>query len=727
MNNPQFSIPNFLKFRLMAILPLLPMLALAHGLINEPPPFLSFLLLFFGLFLLPGGLLLRYTSGVGPIGILEAVPLAFALGLSVFAVEGIFAFLLGLSYGNLCVLSAVVSTGLACLPKVATVRLRPFWRPEWGILLISLGIAALAFYLGGYNPTGNDPWYHIAKIRRMAGIGQAIETDVLFLGSGVSPSYGYNIWHLALAVMTDLSNADAFAAWFFMIPLLAFLQVPAYYAFARELFDERSLGFCAAFLFVVFILLDAMAMSWIASPVPFMVAHHLLFFPAMTFALRSTKERGPILPIAAGFVGGSAFMVHAFTPFYLLIAVCGFALMIFIFRKNRGVEIRSLLMAGLCTAAFAVPFGLVRSKTFMPVGTYYLHVEANKALWLTDHVYVVHPRYMRRMPVRIAGFLLFPLVLGAIKRRRWALYCASGMVLPPLVMFNPLLVPLIAEFASLTFVSRLLVLFPAVEVCTGVFCCSIVPMTLAWWRRAPRGRWLALIGITALLAVTWSGAEKTYAWLLANKDMATSVIGWGSGLLVASGVALVAFAAARREQSWPPWNPIRLPPAPRLAMGLTVALTALAFTIVLPPMVRNYRNPKHHLHFQQGSSPGGVFGFLKSLPGPAVILADDTTSSKIPALTGHYIVATAYSHDPIRDWTARKKTRDGFLSGDGDWDQAISRLRSFDVGYVLAEESKITTRAMRRLDGNPMDLIRCYREGGYIVWKVQPSISSRNI
>ena len=698
----------------LTLLALLPLLALAHGITGDVPPFLALLLAFLALFLTPGWLLLRRLPALGPLGLVEALPIAFALGLALFAAEATLAFALGLSYAHLCDLSAGVSLGLACWPVPAAARLRRTWRREWLILLAGVSLALLACHLGGYHPSGSDTWYHIAKLRRMAGMERIAETDVLFRGTPVSPSYGYNAWHLATAALARLSSADAFAAWFCVIPLLVVLQVAAYYAFARALFENDALAFCAAFVFVVFLLLDAQGMSWAAAPVPFFVAYHLLFFPALTLALRAMGDRGPGLRLAAGFVGGSAFAVHAFAPFYVLFAVGGLALMTSIFRRMEDRAVRSLLLVCLCTAAFALPYGLFRSSAYRPVGTYYLAAEADKVLRLTEDLYAVHPRYLRRMPVRIAGFLLFPLALAALKRRRWALYAASGMALPPLIMFNPLLVPPIAERASLTFVSRMLVLFPAVEICAATAFCTILPAAVAWWKRSPRRRWGALLGVAALALLLGAGASWVPEWAKMHRGMATAGFAWGAGLLIAAAVILTARAAASR--GWPRGNPFRHPPAPGLSMGLSVALTALVCAVALPPLVRDYTDPQRHLTFGQAVRPGGAMGFLKALPGPAVILADASLSPKIPALTGHYVVATAYSHDPVPDWAERQALTRAVLSAEGPWEEAVAGLRRYGVSYVLAVAGNLPEGP--RLDAHPEILRRCYEGEGVIIWRL---------
>lgn len=710
------SLTHHLERPLLTLLALLPLLALAHGFVRDVPPFLTLPLAFAALLLLPGWLLLRRLPALGAVGPVEALPLAFALGLSVFAAEGTLAFLLGLSCARLCDLSAVVSLGLACWPVAGTVRLRKTWRWEWLILLAGVGLALLAFHLGGYQPSGNDTWYHIAKLRRMAGMERIAETDVMFQGTPASPSYGYNIWHLATATLARLSAADAFAAWFYLIPLLVVLQVAAYYAFVRALFGDDALAFCAAFVFIVFILLDAQGMSWAAAPVPFPVAYHLLFFPALTLALRALDDRGPGLRVASGFIGGAAFAVHAFAPFYVLFAAGGLALMTRIFRRGEDRAVRSLLLVCLWVALFALPYGLIRSRAYSPVGTYYLSAEADKVLRLTEDLYAVHPRYLRRMPVRIAGFLLFPLALAAVKRRRWALYAASGMALPPLVMFNPWLVPAIAQRASLTFVSRMLVLFPAVEVCAATAFCTLLPILAARWRRSRRGRWKALLGVSALASLAWAGGPVARAWLEGHREVATAGIAGGIALLMVIAVVATAWSALNRGERWPRWNPFPHPPIPGLAMGLSVALAALACAIFLPPLVRDYTDPQHYLTFGQAVRPGGAMGFLKASPGPAVVLADAALSPKIPALTGHYVVATAYSHDPVSDWAERQALTRAVLSAEGPWEEAVAGLRRYGVGYVVA--TRDPEQAVSRLDAHPEMFRRCYEGEGLIIWKV---------
>jgi hypothetical protein len=200
--------------------------------------------------------------------------------------------------------------------------------------------------------------------------------------------------------------------------------------------------------------------------------------------------------------------------------------------------------------------------------------------------------------------------------------------------------------------------------------------------------------------------------------MLTTGIAYGVSLLIIVAAVATARAAISRGERWPPWNPFRHPPAPRLSMGLTAALTALICLAALPPLVREYENPKDFLTFGQATRPGGLMGFLKALPGPAVILAGEALSPKLPALTGHYVVATAYSHDPVPDWPARQALVRAALSEEGAWEEIAPGLRGYGVGYVVAESGEVPVKALRRLDAHPEMMNRCYEGEGCIVWRV---------
>jgi hypothetical protein len=153
-------------------------------------------------------------------------------------------------------------------------------------------------------------------------------------------------------------------------------------------------------------------------------------------------------------------------------------------------------------------------------------------------------------------------------------------------------------------------------------------------------------------------------------------------------------------------------------MGLSVALAALVCAVALPPLVRDYTDPQRYLTFGQAVRPGGAMGFLKALPGPAVILADASVSPKIPALTGHYVVSTAYSHDPVPDWAERQALTRAVLSAEGPWEEAAAGLRRYGVGYVLAAAGNTSEQATPRLDAHPETLRRCYEGEGLIIWRL---------
>jgi hypothetical protein len=260
----------------------------------------------------------------------------------------------------------------------------------------------------------------------------------------------------------------------------------------------------------------------------------------------------------------------------------------------------------------------------------------------------------------------------------------------------------------------MLVLFPAVEVCAATASGALLPALLTWWRRSHRRRWPASLGGVALALLLVAGASQAPEWTKMHRGTVTAGLAWGAGLLIAAAVLLTARAAASRGERWPRWNPFRHPPAP----GLSVALAALVCAVALPPLVRDYTDPQRHLTFGQAVRPGGAMGFLKALPGPAVILADASVSPKIPALTGHYVVAAPYSHDPVPDWAERQALTRAVLSAEGPWEEAAAGLRRSGVSYILASAGHISEQAALRLDARPERFRRCYEGEGIIIWRL---------
>jgi hypothetical protein len=110
-------------------------------------------------------------------------------------------------------------------------------------------------------------------------------------------------------------------------------------------------------------------------------------------------------------------------------------------------------------------------------------------------------------------------------------------------------------------------------------------------------------------------------------------------------------------------------------------------------------------------------GFLKAAPGPSVVLADESLSSRIPALTGHYVVATSYSHDPVADWEARRSLVRAALSRGHDWAEVRAGLDRYGVDYVVATPGPETEEPIRRLDGHPERFRRCYEGEGVVIWR----------
>jgi hypothetical protein len=101
-----------------------------------------------------------------------------------------------------------------------------------------------------------------------------------------------------------------------------------------------------------------------------------------------------------------------------------------------------------------------------------------------------------------------------------------------------------------------------------------------------------------------------------------------------------------------------------------------------------------------------------------VVLADASLSPKVPALTGHYVVATAYSHDPIPDWAERQALARAVLSAEGSQEEIAAGLRRYGVGYIVATPGRDPAQALSRLDAHPERFRRCYEGEGLVIWRL---------
>lgn len=313
------------------------------------------------LLLLPGFVIWRL---VGPLGLSPALQVApaFALSMALISIIGWSCFVLGVAFNGVKGVSIVV-VALAALglpialryrKPAQTERVLPGWALP-GALALALATGLTALYSGPWLSATADTFYHLAAIRSILEHGTALPQEVFFSipAPAVDPTSG--VWHLALALVANLSGQDPLMVWRAANVAIAPVTVLALFALALSLTRSSIAALIACVLYTV------LGLSFDFRDAAY--THHfglLLAWLALAFVLRyaengSRRELAVAAPIAF-----AASAVHPLLSPLLMIALgCATAAAMLI----RSPSVGRFVVAAAVVGGAALPLLLVNLAT----------------------------------------------------------------------------------------------------------------------------------------------------------------------------------------------------------------------------------------------------------------------------------------------------------------------------------------------------------------------------
>ena len=274
--------------------------------------------------LLPGWVIWRL---VGPRGLPQALQIApvFALSLALTSLVGWSAYVIGLSFTGVKAVTVVLLV-LAALGLPFALLNRPPAHPEpagppwtlWATLAIALAAGLSALYAGPWMSATADAFYHLAAVRSIVDHGTPLVEQVFFSTPVRAPDPTSGTWHLAVALVSNLSGQDPIPIWRVLTVALAPLVVLAFFTLALSVTRNAVAASIATALYVVLAL--SLDFRTVANPNQFGDA---LAWLSLAFALRfvdsgSWRELAVAVPI-----GFAASAVHGALGPFLLVALAG--------------------------------------------------------------------------------------------------------------------------------------------------------------------------------------------------------------------------------------------------------------------------------------------------------------------------------------------------------------------------------------------------------------------
>ncbi len=323
--------------------------------------------------------------------------------------------------------------------------------PRWATLLV-LGVlvasaSALGFYAGGMFGFDTDALDHVSSLREMVERDRILPRTTFYIdGDGAAVDARKGFFHVLFAVQAVLCHTSVLHLWDLLPGLLMPLALVVFHSFARRLLRSEGSALFATFLAFVFfgeINRGTFLRLGYGSQMGFVLAWATLA-GSLEYILRIGRRKVLIVVALAAF-GATA--THIFAAVYVLFSLGVFFLAMLLFRPWRSEGVRRVGQSILAVSAgCAIPLiwrYLFTYETLNPI-----HTHPHGILSFTENLYILMPDHWKRFP-SVAGFGGVFLSLFLWRRAREddaVLYMAALSLAPVLIVFNPLLVPLLEPY-----------------------------------------------------------------------------------------------------------------------------------------------------------------------------------------------------------------------------------------------------------------------------------------
>jgi len=399
----------------------------------------------------------------------EAMPLSLAFSMAVLILPTFFGFHYGLSLDVVLRFFLIEFLIICCvffysyrghLKEFFKLRIKEtsFYNNKYlKILLIFLALILLrAVLTPGFQ--GGDMFRHIAEVRKI------IELPNISFGAGFikeaqgAGNYGYNILHIFLALVSKISSLDIIDVIHFIPIFISVFILLTYFYFSKELFNSEKIAiYATGVLFVWEIVLNyefyapGIANFWPWSEfLPSLVARNVLIFSTLAIVfqyLRSNEKKYlylfPVLSLATAFLHINYFG-------YLVLLAGLIFLFILIFRFKDKTLIKKALISFFLLLLPALPYViLIASKLYPIINPLYniMLVAGNRPVRMVFGFPIIDPfKVIFLSPVHCAAYLLMPLLIFLVKKKRYAVYLLALYLGPLLIIFNPFLLKLLQRF-----------------------------------------------------------------------------------------------------------------------------------------------------------------------------------------------------------------------------------------------------------------------------------------
>lgn len=394
---------------------------------------------------------------------------------------------------------------------------RNFCIEDLVVLAIALATSVFMLLHGGFIEFG-DVWVHVAYMTKFLTHGVLTPVYPFFESPVIDLNYSYCGYHPVFASLAYLLNHDVLFLWYYLPVLLAPMVIICNYYFAIRITRSRFVGLIAVlFLFynLAFQIQPLFGFSFCGYPGSFGVLILLPLLWVLTFNyLRDLGWRDFIF-VGVGFLG--LLTVHKLVALYFCIDFLLLGIMLLIYFRRRWPKqlgvLRLIVLFGVLGGAYA----LITAPIPNVVNPLHQGFRTDEIVQVTRQSFIANPRIflfqmgtvMSHFPytfLPMLGILLLPFLFLDLRRNGMGkCYLVSATVAMPLILFNPVLLPLFKRWITLEGAVRIVQTVPYFILIPYTLYLIIQTTLTSMYQtlRSARNRmWINLVLLALFLGVT---------------------------------------------------------------------------------------------------------------------------------------------------------------------------------------------------------------------------------
>lgn len=474
------------------------LLLLGTGIVRVPQPFLATLIAVFLILFLPGLLLLSLVSK-SRASIPEQLAVSFVLSLGLWSGPGVVLMRLHASLETLKWIVITVTLLLCVISIVRSQRAKSdsrqilsyrgtktYRRLDLGTFLLGISVLVAVLIMVGLVVSmatilqPSDRWSYTATMRHYLDTAHFGTTGIYISDSTPIPArHSMSVWEPLMALVTKVAQVELIDMYsFYLPPILVVISYLALYNLAKEILKDRKAALVVCLLQTLYYLTSILPPP-ANLPGRWMVEGFAIIYRSqedkwvLLFAVLPMAQLVALRYFSIGnkiYVGLVVLVITALTflhPMglvYFGISFGAFASFSLLLGWSKKKFIHALLVLAILLVLLVVP--LIQQREMSALAGFERFTELlpryGLLIFSEQHdLYMVNPRYLVYPQFVALALLLSPLLVRYVRRNLGAQFLFSNVVAVLLLIYNPVMAPILGKAVTPRLLWRITLLLPA--------------------------------------------------------------------------------------------------------------------------------------------------------------------------------------------------------------------------------------------------------------------------